>query len=161
MIKLSSIGSFFEEHVEKIILVVVGLICVWLLITRVLFSPNMFAYNDGKYSPSAIDNAIFEEAKELEQTLSKPPEKLEASLEHIADLGVTLRLGGHDEHDFREADLIVVSPAVPDDSPYLHAARSAGVPVTTEINLFVERCPARCVGVTGSVGIDTPYAGTF
>ena len=78
MIKLSSIGSFFEEHVEKIVLVVVGLICVLLLITRVLFSPNMVAYNEGKFSPSAIDDEILKEARALEQTLREPPEKLEA-----------------------------------------------------------------------------------
>jgi len=77
MIKLSSIGGFFEEHVEKIILVIVGMICVWLLITRVIFSPNMVAYNDGKYSPSAIDNAIYEEARTLQGTLNEPPEQLE------------------------------------------------------------------------------------
>lgn len=78
MIKLSSIGSFFEEHVEKIILVVVGLICVWLLIARVLFSPNVVAYNEGKFSPSAIDNEILKEARDLAKTLNEPPEKLEA-----------------------------------------------------------------------------------
>jgi len=77
MIKLSSIGSFFEEHVEKIVLVIVGLICVWLLITRVLLSPNMVTYNDSKFNPSAIDKEILEEAKELAQTLREPPEKLE------------------------------------------------------------------------------------
>ncbi len=85
----------------------------------------------------------------------QPLEKLTASLEEIAGLDVTLRLGGHDERDFHQADLIVASPAVPDDSPFLQVARSAGVPITTEINLFVERCPACCIGVTGSVGKST------
>ncbi|MBN2313236.1 MAG: hypothetical protein JXM79_04860 [Sedimentisphaerales bacterium] len=77
MIKLSSIGSFFEEHVEKIVLVIVGLICIWLLIAHVLLSPNMVTYNESKFSPSAIDNEILEEAKALAQTLREPPEKLE------------------------------------------------------------------------------------
>jgi hypothetical protein len=77
MIKLSSIGGFFEEHVEKIILVIVGLVCVWLLITRVIFSPNTVTYNKAKWSPSAIDAEILKEAKDLEQTLRKPPEKAE------------------------------------------------------------------------------------
>ena len=85
MIKLSSIGSFFEEHVEKIVLVVVGLICVLLLITRVLFSPNMVAYNEGKFSPSAIDDEILKEARALEQTLREPPEKLEAYEPRVDD----------------------------------------------------------------------------
>ncbi len=76
MIKLSSIGSFFEEHVEKIILVVVGLVCVWLLITRVIFSPNVVTYNDAKYSPSAVDGEILKDARTLEKTLREPPEKV-------------------------------------------------------------------------------------
>lgn len=87
-------------------------------------------------------------------------EKLARSVAEIADLGVTLRLGGHEERDFRDTDLVVVNPAVPDSSPYLVAARAAGVPITTEINLFVERCPARCVGITGSVGKSTVTAMT-
>jgi len=91
-------------------------------------------------------------------TDKEPADKLAPSLAEIADLGVTLRLGGHDERDFRDADLVVVNPAVPETSPLLHVARAAGVAVTTEINLFVERCPARCVGVTGSVGKSTVTA---
>ncbi len=84
-----------------------------------------------------------------------PADKLKASLDAIADLKVDLRLGEHDDRDFRGADLVVVNPAVPDSSPFLQTARAAGVPITTEINLFVERCPAKTVGVTGSVGKST------
>jgi UDP-N-acetylmuramoylalanine--D-glutamate ligase len=87
-----------------------------------------------------------------------PAEKLRASLDQIADLGLTLRVGGHEVRDFRDTDLVVVNPAVPATSEFLQIARDAGVPVTTEINLFVERCPARCVGVTGSVGKSTVTA---
>lgn len=87
-----------------------------------------------------------------------PPEKLHESLAEIADFDVELRLGQHVERDFRETDLVVVSPAVPDSNRYLQVAHDAGVPITTEINLFVERCPARCAGVTGSVGKSTTTA---
>ena len=88
-------------------------------------------------------------------TDNAPPGKLQPALEQIADLDLELRLGEHRESDFRDTDLVVVSPAVPDSNEYLQAARDAGVEITTEINLFVERCPARCVGVTGSVGKST------
>lgn len=87
-----------------------------------------------------------------------PADRLAGSLAELADLDVELHLGGHAEHDFRAADLVVVNPAVPESSPFLELARAAGVPVTTEINLFVERCPARCIGVTGSVGKSTVTA---
>ena len=91
-------------------------------------------------------------------TDSSPAEKLESSLAEIADLGVELRLGEHVEADFTGADVVVVNPAVPESSSFVQAARRAGVPVTTEINLFVERCRAKCVGVTGSVGKSTTTA---
>ncbi len=87
-----------------------------------------------------------------------PAEKLEASARRLADLDVTLHLGGEDPRDVREADLLVVSPAVPDDAPLLAAAREASVPCTTEINLFLWRCPAPVVGVTGTVGKSTTTA---
>ncbi len=87
-----------------------------------------------------------------------PAAELAGSLAELEGLGINYRLGGHDERDFRDTDLVVINPAVPDSSPFLQAARAAGVPLTTEINLFVERCPARCIGVTGSVGKSTTTA---
>jgi hypothetical protein len=77
MIKLSDIGSFFEEHVEKIILVIVGLICAWLLITRVILSPNTVSYDNKNYSPSAIDDYVYAEAQNLRQKLNDPPDEIE------------------------------------------------------------------------------------
>jgi UDP-N-acetylmuramoylalanine--D-glutamate ligase len=93
-------------------------------------------------------------------TDTAPAEKLEDSVQQLAGLPITLRLGGHNDGDFRSADVIVVNPAVPDSSPFLQTARAAGVMVTTEMNLFVERCLARCVGITGSVGKSTVTAMT-
>jgi UDP-N-acetylmuramoylalanine--D-glutamate ligase len=87
-----------------------------------------------------------------------PAEKLRNSLDQIADLHLPLHLDGHDARDFRDTDLVIVNPAVPETSEYLQLARDASVPITTEINLFVERCPARCVGITGSVGKSTVTA---
>ncbi len=82
-------------------------------------------------------------------------DELAASVARLEGLPVTLKLGGHDEVDFAAADLIVANPAVPRHSPYLRAAEGAGVPVTTEICLFVERCVSRILGVTGSSGKTT------
>jgi UDP-N-acetylmuramoylalanine--D-glutamate ligase len=87
-----------------------------------------------------------------------PAEDLAASVAKIADLGVTLHLGGHLAADFTECDLLVANPAVPFDSPHLAAARAAKVELTTEINLFIEHCRAPIVGITGSVGKSTTTA---
>jgi UDP-N-acetylmuramoylalanine--D-glutamate ligase len=78
---------------------------------------------------------------QLEQT---PPERL--------------CLGEHCDADFRFADLIIKNPAVPPQSRYLQVARDAGVPITTELNLFWQRNPARTACVTGSNGKSTTAA---
>lgn len=87
-----------------------------------------------------------------------PAEKLADAMKELHGLPVEFRLGEHREGDFTSADLIVASPAIPPSNPYLAAARSAGVPVTTEIRLFVERCPATIVGVTATKGKSTTSA---
>src|SRR6185436_17732078 len=64
----------------------------------------------------------------------KPAAELQKALAEIGDCpGVTLRLGEHRDDDFRDCDLVVVSPAVPAGSRYLETARMAGVPITSEI----------------------------
>lgn len=95
-----------------------------------------------------------------------PPDKLADALRDLrplTDAGrVDLRLGGHDERDFTSADLVVANPAAPRpwSNPYLAAARAAGVPLTTEIALLVERLPSpeRVLAVTGSAGKSTTTA---
>jgi len=69
--------------------------------------------------------------------------------------GATFHLGGHLAEDFTGADLVVVNPAVRPGSEFVALSVAHGVPVTTEINLFFERCPAPVLAVTGSVGKTT------
>ena len=85
-----------------------------------------------------------------------------APLEDFRSSGrIELRLGGHDEHDFSSCDLVVANPAVPKPwaNPFLVRARAAGIPITTEINLLVERLDRRqVIGVTGTAGKSTTTA---
>ena len=82
----------------------------------------------------------------------KSEEDLRESVEALRSLPVELRLGRHEERDFRDADLVVVNPAVPSTSPFLRNVRA----VETEMNLFLKRCRAEMiVGVTGSNGKST------
>ncbi len=46
-------------------------------------------------------------------------------------------LGGHREEDFRQANLVVVNPAVRPANPWLAIARENGVRLTTKIDLPV------------------------
>jgi UDP-N-acetylmuramoylalanine--D-glutamate ligase len=85
-------------------------------------------------------------------------ENLGDSLAQLKGLPIELRLGEHREEDFASADLVVASPAIPPQNPFIQAARATGKTVTTEIRLFVERCPAKIIGVTGTKGKSTTTA---
>ena len=82
--------------------------------------------------------------------------ELHSSIAALADTPPhTWHLGGHTPDDFEQTDLVVASPAVPAESPWLQRARAAGVPITSEIELFWERQRGRVVAVTGSNGKST------
>ena len=92
--------------------------------------------------------------------------KLERSLGEISDLiesgAVELCLEEHREEDFTRTDVVIANPAVPKpwENRFLKAATVAGVPITTEIRLLVERLPNRdrTIGVTGTAGKSTTAA---
>lgn len=63
-----------EEHIEKIVLALIGLVCIWLLITRVLISPTDVKYDNKKFSPGDIDIHISRQAEILEEKLNHKPE---------------------------------------------------------------------------------------
>ena len=94
-------------------------------------------------------------------TDTDPASALTESLDRLSDAAIAdYHLGGHREDDFRQADLIVVNPAVRPDNRFLEIAVSSGVPTTSEIELFLDACPAKIVGVTGSNGKSTTAAMT-
>ncbi|HET6251868.1 MAG TPA: UDP-N-acetylmuramoyl-L-alanine--D-glutamate ligase [Tepidisphaeraceae bacterium] len=101
---------------------------------------------------------LVEQGARVLVTDQAPAEKLADSLAQLAGVDIDFQLGGHRTQDFTDADLVVASPAIPLSNPFLAAARDAGVPITTEICLFVERCPASIVGVTGTKGKSTTTA---
>lgn len=71
---------------------------------------------------------------------------------------VSLHLGGHVTEDFTQCDMVIKAAGVPLDSPYIKAARDAGVPVYMSTALFakfaIER-GAKIIGVTGTRGKST------
>lgn len=89
----------------------------------------------------------------------RPAEKLAESITELQQTPPDrMVLGRHDEADFIEAELVVVNPAVKRDCPFLNAAIRAGVPVTSEMNLFWKWNPAPVIAVTGSNGKSTTTA---
>lgn len=82
-------------------------------------------------------------------------EALRKSIDALAQWPVRYVLGEHREEDITGADLVVVGPAVRDDSPFLRLALDRGVPLTTEMNLVFETCRRPVIGITGSNGKTT------
>ncbi|HXJ23302.1 MAG TPA: UDP-N-acetylmuramoyl-L-alanine--D-glutamate ligase [Polyangia bacterium] len=68
--------------------------------------------------------------------------------------GVARELGGHRRQTFLAADLIVLSPGVP-EIPELAAARAAGVAITGELELASHFVSAPIVAITGTNGKST------
>ncbi len=72
-------------------------------------------------------------------------------------VGVDLRLG--DEAGVLEGvDIVYASPGVPWDSELLNDARARGIPISSEIELFLKLCPGTVVGITGTNGKTTTTA---
>ena len=71
---------------------------------------------------------------------------------------VRFYLGGHPEDVLIGARAICLSGGVPLDLPVLELAQRRGIPLTNDAQLFVERCPAPIIGITGSAGKTTTTA---
>ena len=71
---------------------------------------------------------------------------------------VRFYLGGHPEEVLIGARAICLSGGVPLDLPVLELAQRRGIPLTNDAQLFVERCPAPIIGITGSAGKTTTTA---
>ena len=85
----------------------------------------------------------------------KSAEELSASLKRLDGLPVKFSLGKHSEEDFVNVDMLVVSPAVPDDSRFLQIACKNNVHIDSELSIFFRLCPAPIIGITGSNGKST------
>jgi UDP-N-acetylmuramoylalanine--D-glutamate ligase len=75
--------------------------------------------------------------------------------------GVTVDVGRHDLAQIRAAAGVVVSPGVPPDAPPLVAARAAGVPIVSELDLGFRALAGsgtRCIAITGTNGKTTTTA---
>ncbi|MEX2447110.1 MAG: UDP-N-acetylmuramoyl-L-alanine--D-glutamate ligase [Dehalococcoidia bacterium] len=107
-----------------------------------------------------IDLVRFLAAEGAEVTVSdaRPAEHLSDALAAIEDTGARLSLGANRVEDTERADAVFVSQGVPSSLPALRAAEANGVPISSMLGLFLERCPAPVAGITGSAGKTTTTA---
>ena len=80
---------------------------------------------------------------------------LASQLAELSAWDIRKVLGRHDEGDFTDADLIVVSPGVPQDHPLLAKAANAGRTIVSEIELAARFIDVPLVAITGTNGKTT------
>ncbi len=73
--------------------------------------------------------------------------------------GASVHVGGHDLARIAHASLVVVSPGIPPEAAPLVAARAAGVPIVSEVEVALRLQPAlRVIATTGTNGKTTTTA---
>jgi UDP-N-acetylmuramoylalanine--D-glutamate ligase len=70
----------------------------------------------------------------------------------LANSGVLVESGGHQLESFLHADMIVLSPGVPHDTPLIQSAATKGIPVIGEMELAARFIKIPIIAVTGTNG---------
>ncbi|MBM4424087.1 MAG: UDP-N-acetylmuramoyl-L-alanine--D-glutamate ligase [Chloroflexi bacterium] len=86
---------------------------------------------------------------------AKSEEQLADALAALSNLPIEYALGGHPPTLLNGADLLCLSGGVPAGVPLAQEARSRGVPVSNDSQIFLDAAPCRVVGITGSAGKTT------
>lgn len=82
-------------------------------------------------------------------------EKLTGRLKELEGYDIEYRLGDNYLEGLSGFDIIFKTPSMRPDIPQLIAAGRNGAEITSEMDLFMDLCPARIFGVTGSDGKTT------
>ncbi|HEY71834.1 MAG TPA: UDP-N-acetylmuramoyl-L-alanine--D-glutamate ligase [Thermoflexia bacterium] len=85
-------------------------------------------------------------------------EQLSDPLAELEGLPIRYVLGEHPSSLLDRADLLCLSGGVPVDAPIVVEAQRRGIPLSNDAQIFLERCPATVIGITGSAGKTTTTA---
>ncbi len=88
----------------------------------------------------------------------KPLEAFKGALSQLEQLNIKFALGGSPDTLVKEQDLLVISPGVPIDVPFLNLARSLGIPIWGEVELAYSLSKAPVYAITGTNGKTTTTA---
>ncbi len=72
--------------------------------------------------------------------------------------GITLYLGKNPDDIISEFDLMVLSPGIPTDLPFILKAKELGIPVISEVEFAYSVCKAPVIAITGTNGKTTTTA---
>jgi len=83
-----------------------------------------------------------------------PAGPLTSSFLELKKAGIAFEAGGHTPRIY-DADLIVISPGVPSDSPVVREAALRGIGVVSEVEMASWFCVSKLIGITGTNGKTT------
>jgi UDP-N-acetylmuramoylalanine--D-glutamate ligase len=106
----------------------------------------------------ALARFLAEAGAEVTVSDLKDEGALTDQLEELADLPIRYALGGHPIRLLDDADLLCLSGGVPLDIPIVEEARERGIALSNDAQIFLDRCPAPVIGITGSAGKTTTTA---
>jgi UDP-N-acetylmuramoylalanine--D-glutamate ligase len=106
---------------------------------------------------SGVASSLFLQSRGARVTVSdeKSQDQLRNEIPALLDKGIVVETGKHGERTFRDQDLIVVSPGVPNNVPALLNARKQGTPIIGEIELAARYLQGQVIAITGSNGKTT------
>jgi len=120
-------GNFIERYIDKLVMGVVGLVCIWLLIMWVIGGGNSVEYMGKKLGPGQIDEVINNQAKRLRDRLDEKPEAVEAYVSRAAEFIELMR------QPLRDVDLSLSWP-LPGEFAGALAGGPYDIPVVGEVS---------------------------
>lgn len=86
---------------------------------------------------------------------AKTEDKLGNVVTELKNNGIALYLGSNPDDLIENMDILVMSPGVPTDLPFVNKAREKNIPVIGEIELAYMFCKSPIIGITGTNGKTT------
>ncbi len=103
----------------------------------------------------AVTRWLVEQSAQVTVSDARSEAELRDSISSLRDLKVKFVLGGHPLSLLDDCDVLCLSGGVPIDLPIVIEAQQRAIPLANDAQLFVERCPAPVIGITGSAGKTT------
>jgi UDP-N-acetylmuramoylalanine--D-glutamate ligase len=85
----------------------------------------------------------------------KKSSQLDEVINSLDDPSIKFHFGSHPLSLLNEKDAICVSGGVPLDIPLIKEARTKGIPITNDAQIFLDQITANVIGITGSAGKTT------
>ncbi|MCR4256611.1 MAG: Mur ligase family protein, partial [Candidatus Uhrbacteria bacterium] len=123
---------------------------------------NVMILGLGQYPKGSGVAAALHFARLKHDLLIVDPYYTDAMEKNVARLkrfkNVKFVLGKHATERVRDMDLVVRHQRIRSNEPELKATRKYGVPIASELSVFLEACPTQVVGITGTRGKSTTTA---